>query len=129
VNRPLQYHPTLPGDWWLRHPNYLRYMLRELTCVPIFAYVALLIVGLWRLGQGPEAWEAFRLALATPPALVLQGLALLFAIYHSISWFALAPRTMPMRVGTRQVPPVAIAAAHYLVWILLSFALLWAIGV
>lgn len=120
--------PRLPRDWWLRHPAYRRYMLRELTSVALGAYVALLIVGLHRLGQGPQAWDGFRAALASPPGLVFQLVALALAVYHSVTWFALAPRTMPLQIGARHVPAAWIAAAHYLAWALITVVVLLAIG-
>ena len=120
--------PRLPRDWWLRHPAYRSYMLRESTSVALGAYVALLIVGLHRHGQGPQAWDGFRATLASPPGLVFQLVALALAIYHSITWFALAPRTMPLQVGARHVPAAWIAAAHYLAWALISVVVLLAIG-
>lgn len=122
------YRPRLANDWWLRHPGYLRYMLRELSCIPIGAFAALLVLALLRLGQGPEAWQAFRDALASPLAIGWQVIALGFAVYHSITWFALAPRTMPLRIGVNEVPGMWIAAAHYLVWLVLSVIILLAAG-
>lgn len=123
------YQPKLAFDWWLRHPGYRSYMLRELSCIPIGAFAAMLIIALLRLGQGPEAWQAFRLALSSPLAIAWQLLALAFATYHSITWFALAPRTMPLRIGVNQVPGLWIAAAHYLAWMVLSAIILLAAGV
>lgn len=122
------YRPRLASDWWLRHPGYLRYMLRELSCIPIGAFAALLVLALLRLGQGPEAWQAFRDALASPLAIGWQVIALGFAVYHSITWFALAPRTMPLRIGVNEVPGMWIAAAHYLLWLVLSVIILLAAG-
>ncbi|MDP1697856.1 MAG: hypothetical protein Q8L45_08755 [Xanthomonadaceae bacterium] len=122
------YSPKLPTNWWLKQPNYLRYMLRELTCIPIGAFAVLLIFALLRLGQGPEAWQTFRAALATPLAIAWQLIALAFAIYHSITWFALAPRTMPLQIGARRVPAWWIAAAHYLLWVALSALVLLLAG-
>jgi len=118
------HYPQLPANWWLQRPNYLRYMLRELTCIPIGAFAVLLIFALLRLGQGPEAWQTFRAALATPLAIAWQLIALAFAIYHSITWFALAPRTMPLQMGTRRVPAWWIAGAHYVLWAVLSAIIL-----
>lgn len=124
----MSYSPRLPHDWWWQRPAYRRYMLRELTCVPIGAYAALLIVGLYRLGQGQAAWEGFRAALGSGPGLALQAIALAFAVYHSVTWFALAPRTMPLQVGVRQVPAAWIAGAHYLLWAVITLGLLWIAG-
>ncbi|PIQ36823.1 MAG: fumarate reductase subunit C [Lysobacterales bacterium CG17_big_fil_post_rev_8_21_14_2_50_64_11] len=114
------HYPTLPGNWWLKRPSYLRYMLRELTCIAIGAFAILLVFALLRLGQGAEAWQAFRAALATPLAIAWQLVALVFALYHSVTWFALAPRTMLLQIGTRRVPAGWIAGAHYLSWVVLS---------
>lgn len=122
------YTPQLSRWWWLNHPGYRRYMLRELSCIPIGVFAVILIVGCWRLGQGPESWHAFRAALATPLALAWQLIALAFAVYHSITWFALAPRTMPLRIGARRVPSIWIAAAHYLAWAVLSLIVLLMVG-
>lgn len=126
--RPQPYRPVLPATWWLRRPAYLRYMLRELTCVPIGAFAGLLTVGLFRLGQGPAAWEGFRAALARPDGIALLLIVLAASVYHSLTWFRLAPSTMPLYVGARKVPPVWIAAAHYLAWAAISLGVLLAAG-
>ena len=66
--------------WFFRHPRYLRYMAREITCVFIAVYTALLVIGVLRLSQGREAYEAFLLALASPASIVFHLLALGFAL-------------------------------------------------
>lgn len=124
-----RYRPRLPGNWWLKHPGYFRYMMRELTSAPIGIFAGLLIVGLFRLGQGPEAWSAFLTCLATPPGVVLQGIGLAFAAYHSITWFALAPRTMPVQIGDQFLPGAWIAGAHYLAWVIISVIVLLVVGI
>jgi fumarate reductase subunit C len=122
------YTPKLPRWWWLHHAGYRRYMVRELSCIPIGVFAVMLIVGGWRLGQGAESWQAFRAALATPLAVAWQLIALAFAVYHSITWFALAPRTMPLRIGARRLPASWIAGAHYLAWAVLSLLVLRIVG-
>lgn len=120
--------PTLPNDWWLRRPGFRRYMLRELSCIPLAAFCALLIVGLYRIGQGEAAWQAFRLALSQPFAIVAQFVVLAFVLYHSATWFALAPRTMPILIDGRPLPGRMVTAAHWLLWLLITIAILLAIG-
>lgn len=123
------YLPKTPLTWWLRRPSYVRYMLRELTCIPIGAYVAALIVGLYRLKQGPAAWEAWRQAFASAPGVALQIIALAFTLYHAVTWFDLAPSSMPVwRRGT-QIPGRWIRAAHYLAWIIVSIIVLSFAGI
>jgi fumarate reductase subunit C len=115
--------------WVLRHPRYMRYMARELSCLFIGAYTLLLVVGLKRLSEGPAAYEAFLQALASPLGVVFHIVALAFAAYHSITWFKLTPKAMPLLIGERFVPDAVIAGAHYAAWIVVSLAVLALAGV
>lgn len=126
MNGPARPYVQTPSRaWWLSRPSYRRYMLRELTCVWIGAYVVALVVGLVRLFQGAAAWEAYLHALRSVPGLVFQATALAFVLYHAVTWFALAPSTMPIWRNGKRMPPAWIHAAHYLVWIVISTGVLW----
>ncbi|HET6602757.1 MAG TPA: hypothetical protein VFG21_00865 [Xanthomonadaceae bacterium] len=114
--------------WFLRQPRYLRYMARELSCVFIGAYAAMLVVALVRLAEGRQAFEAFVHWLMQPASLVFHLFVLAFALYHTSSWFKLAPKAMPMQIGERFVPEAVIVGAHYALWLVLSLALLYAAG-
>ncbi len=129
MSRPQPYVPKLPLFWWLGQRNYRRYMLREITSAFIGSYVALLIVGLYRLKQGAEAWGAFREALSSVPGVTFQVVALAFALYHTVTWFKLAPATMPLWRGETKLPPVWVHLGHYAVWIVVSLVVLLAAGV
>lgn len=120
MNTPRSYMPRMSLLWWLERPNYVRYMLRELTCVFIGSYVGVLIVGLFRLSQGSEAWDAYWTAVSSVPGIIFQVLVLVSSLYHTVTWFALAPSTMPIRFGQFRVPAGWIQAAHYLAWIIMS---------
>jgi fumarate reductase subunit C len=104
-------------------------MAREVTCIFIAVYTVILIVGLVRLSQGREAYEAFLLALASPASVAFHLLALAFAVYHSVTWFNLAPKALPLHMGDKTVAPGAIAAAHYIAWVVISVVVLAAAGV
>lgn len=118
------YEPTLPTGWWLEKPFYVRYMLRELTSCFVAAYVAILIIGLWQLSQGPQAWQGFISALGHPLSVVFHGLAFVFAVYHTVTWFALTPRTTPIMRGDHFVPPGPIIAGQYVLWAIVSLVVL-----
>lgn len=115
--------------WFLRRPRYLRYMAREITCVFIGAHTVLLLVGIARLAEGPEAYQAFLRALQNPASIVLLALALGFSIYHSVTWFNLTPKALPVQVGERFLPDAVVAGAHYAAWAALSAAVLLTAGV
>ena len=102
-------------SWWLAHPRYVAYMIREITSLFIVLYCALLVVGLVRLAQGPAAWDSFVAVLSSPLNVVFQFVCLAFATYHSVTWFNLTPKALPLPF---------IAAAHYALWGILSVIVL-----
>jgi fumarate reductase subunit C len=103
--------------WWLGRSRYTAYMIRELTCLLIGAYAGLVVVGLLRLSQGRAAYEAFLEALASPLGIAFHVLALLFTLFHMVTWFGLAPKAMALRIGGRKLPDAGIVMAHYAAWI------------
>jgi fumarate reductase subunit C len=123
------YVRALERHWWLRRRRYVLYMLRELTSLFIAAYCVLLVVGVARLAQGEPAWDGFVAALCGPVAVVLQLLALAFAVIHSVTWFALTPRAMPRAIGGDAASARWIVAAHYVLWAAVSAALVFAAGI
>ncbi|MCX7168484.1 MAG: fumarate reductase subunit C [Betaproteobacteria bacterium] len=121
--------PVPPTSWFFRHPRYLRYMSREITCIFIGAYCVLLVVGLQRLAAGPVAWESFLLGLRSADSIVFHILALAAAVYHAATWFNATHKAMPVQIGEDFVPPNVISGAHYVVWVVLSVAVLFLAGV
>jgi len=115
-------------SWWLGHRRYVVYMIRELTSLFVALYAALLVVGLVRLAEGPAAWDGFVAAISSPLAVLFQLLCLLFAAYHSVSWFAVTPKAMPLMVRGEALAPRTIVAAHYVLWAALSLLVLVAAG-
>ncbi len=120
--------PVSRYGWWLAQPRYVRYMARETSCVLIGAYTGLITVGLWRLSQGQAAWDNFLAAVQTPFGVGFHLLALAFALYHSITWFNVTPRAMPVQIGDTRLPGGVIIAAHYTVWIVFSVLVFWLAG-
>jgi fumarate reductase subunit C len=115
-------------SWWLHHPRYIAYMIRELTSLFVGLYCALLVVGIVRLSQGHAAWDGFVAALSSPLGVVFQLACLVFAIYHSVTWFALTPKAMPLRMKDEPVPGIVIVGAHYVAWAVVSIVVLIGAG-
>jgi fumarate reductase subunit C len=112
--------------WWLQQPRYIRYMMREISSLFIGIYVLLLIVGLYQLAQGQAAYEAFLATAKGPAGMIFAVLAMIFAVYHSYSWFQVTPKAMPLMVGSKKVPGAFIIAAHWFGFVVVSAAL-WAL--
>ena len=109
------------AGWWMRNGYYGWYMLRELSCVFITAYALVLLVGLYRIGQGADAFAAWQAGLAAPGWLVFHAATLVLVAYHSWTWFKVMPKTLP-RVP---LPDWAIVAAGVSATLAISAALLW----
>ena len=122
------YVREVTSEWIFRHPRYLRYMVREFSCLFIGGWTLLMVWGLKQLAEGPAAWAAFLECLKSPASVVFHVVALGFALYHSYTWFNLAPKAMPLQIGENFVPEAAVAGAHFAAWAALSLAVLYFAG-
>ena len=122
------YMREFTSEWIFRHPRYLRYMLREFSCLFIGAWTLLMVWGLKQLADGPAAWAAFLELLKSPASIAFHVLALGFAAYHSVTWFKLTPKALPLQIGEEFVPDAAISGAHFGAWAALSLAVLYFAG-
>lgn len=113
-----------PVRWFFQHPRYVRYLVRELSCLFIGAYTLLLVVALKRLSEGPVAYALFLESIKSPVSIAFHVIALIFAVYHSVTWFNLTPKALPLQFGENFVPDRAIAGAHYAGWALVSVIIL-----
>lgn len=115
--------------WYFKHPRYLRYMSREVTCVFIGAFALLLLCAVERLSQGQAAYESFLAALKGPWSALGLLIVLIFAVHNTTSWFNVTPKAMPVQMGEEFLPGKFIVAAHYAGWILASLVVLFFAGV
>jgi fumarate reductase subunit C len=106
----------------------MQHMAQELTSVFVAAYALLLLWGIQALAAGEEAWQVFLANITSPLSLVLHWLILAGTLYHTVSWFAVTPKAMPVQLGEHFVPGGLIAGAHYLVWAAVSLFILYFAG-
>ena len=122
------YMRTMDG-WWKRTPFFQRYMAREVTSFFVAAYGLLLLVGLVKLSQGPEAFAGWLEFLRSGWSIALHVVLLVVFAYHTYSWFEIMPKTMPpVVVGGRKLAPgtvtgLGIAAAVVASVVVLAIAL------
>jgi fumarate reductase subunit C len=122
------YARPVTSEWIFRHPRYVRYMAREFSCLFIGGWTLLMVWGLKQLAAGPDAWAAFLELLKSPASIAFHGLALAFAAYHSVTWFNLTPKALPLQRGESFVPDAVISGAHFGLWAALSLAILYLAG-
>ena len=88
-------------------------------------FAVILLFQLRALKRGPEAYADFLGLMKSPLFGVLNGIAFLFVLYHTITWFHLTPKALVVRLGGKRVPDSLILAMNYLAWIALSAAVVW----
>ncbi len=114
------FHRPPQFNWWVGSRAYTLFVARELTSVFIASYIVLVLFLLRNLALGREAYEAYLRWLTTPGMVVFQAVALAAALFHSITWFALSPKAMVVRLGEKRVPPRVVVGANYAAWIVVS---------
>ncbi len=123
-----RYQTPLSSTWFMERPGYRRFMAREATAIAIAAYLVYLLVWLHRLGEGPAAFSALLEAARHPVSVVLHGLVFGAVLFHSITWFNLTPKIMPLYVAEERVPDVwAAAIMGYLPWAVVTAVVMWGV--
>lgn len=115
--------------WYLKHPRYMRYMSREVTCIFIGAFALLLLRAVERLSQGQAAYESFLAGLKGPVSALGLLIILAFAVHNATSWFNVTPKAMPVQIGEDFLDGKYIVGAHYAVWAIASLVILFYAGV
>jgi fumarate reductase subunit C len=102
-------------------------MMRELTAVFVAIYCIALLIILWRIkssNQGGAVFDELLATLQTPWSVALHFLALIAAMYHKITWFALVPKVMVVRMGEEKLAPAWLVLAHWALWLVISAGIL-----
>jgi fumarate reductase subunit C len=119
------YRRPLPASWWLTNRNYFFYVVRELTALFIALFLLLYLYGILQLERGPEAYAAFVRLVRSPGMLLFNVVALVLAVYHTVTWFTLAPRLQKLLPAGREAPPGAVLGGSLLAWLVLSAVIGW----
>lgn len=106
--------------WYLKKNRDRLHMAQEITSIFIAIYAFILLLGLGALATGPQAWQGFLEALGSPLSLLFHWIVFVVALFHSISWFNVTHKAMPIQRGEDFLPGGVIVASHYVVWILFS---------
>jgi fumarate reductase subunit C len=109
-----------PIFWWLGKWSYVKFIVRELTSLFVAYAAVLLVLHLRALAAGPESAERFEEWLRAPGTRAWHAVVLVLLVYHSETWFRLAPQALAVRFGGKRVPAAAIVAGHYAAWAAVS---------
>jgi fumarate reductase subunit C len=124
---PRWYRPRVSVYWWLGQWRYLKFILRELSSVFVALVVVMTLLQLRALRSGPDAYARLQAQLKTPAVIAISLISLFFVVFHTITWFNLTPRAMPVRLRGKLIPEWLVATPNYVVWIVASGAVAFVI--
>ncbi|MEI8168489.1 MAG: fumarate reductase subunit C [Rhodoferax sp.] len=129
MSRKPYVRPVSKTGWYFKHPRYLRYMSREVTCIFIGAFALLMVCTLERLSKGQAAFDSFMAALTGPWSALGLLVILAFAVHNATSWFNVTPKALPVQMGEEFLAGKYIIGAHYAVWLVTTVSVLLFAGV
>jgi fumarate reductase subunit C len=104
--------------------SYVLFMFRELTAVFVWLYLIFYLVQLSQLGKDAGTYTTFLSHRASAPWILFHIVALVAAIYHTVTWLNLTPKVIVVRRGEEKIPDGLIVGPHYAGWIGLSLAII-----
>ncbi|MFQ5678272.1 MAG: fumarate reductase subunit C [Gemmatimonadota bacterium] len=125
-----KYHPRwhrrrVPIFWWLGKPSYTWFIARELTSLSVAYAAIVLLLQIWSLTRGPEAYDEFSSWLRNGLVVAWHSVVLLALLLHSTTWFSLAPKALALRFAGRRLPGILVLLMHYAAWLVASGFVAW----
>ena len=122
---PKWYRTRVSTYWWSRSWAYLKFILRELSSIFVAYFVVIILLQIHALKQGAQSYAQFQEWLRTPLPVALNAVSFLFVLFHTITWFNLAPRAMPVRIRGKRIANPWVAAPNYVAWVAVSVFVAW----
>jgi fumarate reductase subunit C len=111
-----------PG-WWTANRHYVQYMVREWTSlfVALFSLVYIYGLSLWATGSR----SAFLNLLKNPAVVGFSFIALIFILYHAVTWFYLLGQVVPVKIGKTTSKPWQALIVNLVLMLLFSYLVIW----
>ncbi|WP_257266559.1 hypothetical protein [Endozoicomonas sp. ONNA2] len=100
------YVRPMKRNWYMDHPFYRQYMVRESSCVFDGLYAINLFVGLVQLVKGEAAWNSWLAFQANPLMILFTVVTLGLTLYHAVTFFDMTPRVLPQQIRKMVKDPV-----------------------
>lgn len=118
------YTPPVKANWWLKKSFYIKYMIREGSAIVTAIYSLILLCGLFRLAQGPLEFNLWIHAMTSPLAILFHLIALVWVLYHSVTWFVLAPKAADIWIKGEKLDAGIIVKSMYGLLLVVSLIIL-----
>jgi fumarate reductase subunit C len=106
MSAPTTYRRPVSRLWWTKKRSYFLFAMRELSSIFVAWFAVFLIVMVFAIGRGETSYQRFLDWAASPIVVVVNVVALAFAVLHTVTWFVLTSQAMVVRLGGRRVPAV-----------------------
>jgi fumarate reductase subunit C len=106
MSAPTTYRKPVSRLWWTKKRSYFLFAMRELSSIFVAWFAVFLMVMVFAIGRGETSYQRFLDLAASPIVIVVNIVALAFAVLHTVTWFVLTPQAMVVRLGGRLVPAV-----------------------
>ena len=113
--------------WWMSSWPYFAFIVREVSSVFVAWTVVFILKLLNAVAHGNGWYQAFLRWSGQPWVIALNVVALLFVLFHAVTWFNLAPAALVVNVGGRRVPGALIVGGNYGAWVAASALIAWAL--
>jgi fumarate reductase subunit C len=124
-HHPRWYRPHISTYWWASRGSYFAFIMRELSSVFVAWGIVYLLLLVRAVRHDEATFQRFLVWGAHPVVVAVNIVALVFIVFHAITWFNLAPQAMVVKAAGRRVPGVVIAASNYGAWVVASAAIAW----
>jgi fumarate reductase subunit C len=118
--QPKPYRPPMSPYWYFDRWPYLKFILRESSSFFIAYFAVVILVQLAAIAAGPSAYADFQAWMRTPLILIVNLVAFVFVLLHTVTWFALVPRVMIRQMMGKAMPEMMAAAPNYGMWLAAS---------
>jgi fumarate reductase subunit C len=119
------YRPRVSTWWWTGKRTYFVFVMRELSSIFVAWLVVYLLLFVNAVGQGEVDYRRFLDWASAPWVVTLNVVALVFVLLHAVTWFALTPQAMDVRLDGHKVPAFHIIAGQYTGLVVVSLFVLW----
>jgi len=107
--------------WWTKNRRYIAYFFRELTGLFIFTYALFFVYQLYQLHFNEVIYSTYISKMTTPTFVILNVVFLLFSVYHSLTWFQLTAKVLPLKIQNKPIDTKIIGLASLALWGIFSY--------
>jgi fumarate reductase subunit C len=118
--QPKPYRPRMTPYWYFDRWPYLRFIVRELSCVFVAYFAMVMLLQIRAITHGDAAYAHFQALMANPLIMIANAAALVLIIFHAVTWFALVPRVFVRHLMGTTIPDLFAMVPNYGAWLVCS---------